>query len=46
MDVQSSEGPSQRLAPVVCQLGQNLQSTQVAVHLAGGPSAPIEAQPP
>jgi hypothetical protein len=44
--IQGSEGPLRRLAPVVCQLGQHLQSTQDAAHLAGGPSAAIEALPP
>ena len=38
--IQSSEGPLQQLAPVVCQLGQHLQSTQDVAHLAGRPSAP------
>jgi hypothetical protein len=46
MRIQSSEGPSQRLAPVVCQLGQHLQCTQDAAHLAGRPSAHADAQAP
>jgi hypothetical protein len=44
--IQSSEGPSQRLAPVACQLGQHLQSNQDAAHFAGRPSAPINARAP
>jgi hypothetical protein len=44
--IQSPEGPLQRLAPAVCQLGQHSQSTQDAAHLAGRPCGAANAQAP